>query len=233
MKGKIHSFQSMGTVDGPGVRYVVFMHGCNLKCGYCHNIDVVKGEYTEYSSKDILNKVIRFQEYFANDGGITISGGEPLLQAEFVYDLFKLCHENGINTCLDTSGSVLNDSVLKVLEYTDLVLLDVKMSNDEDYQKHIGMSLDNVIDFLKVLDNKNIDCWIRQVIVEGINDNDNNIGFLNKLSSEYECIKKVELLPFKKICKTKYEQMNIPFEFDCYPQTSKDTINKLNNLLIK
>ena len=233
MKGKIHSFQSMGTVDGPGVRYVVFMHGCNLKCGYCHNIDVVKGEYIEYSSKDILNKVIRFQEYFANDGGITISGGEPLLQAEFVYELFKLCHENGINTCLDTSGSVLNDIVLKVLEYTDLVLLDVKMSNDEDYQKHIGMSLDNVIDFLKVLDNKNIDCWIRQVIVEGINDNDNNIGFLNKLSSEYECIKKVELLPFKKICKTKYEQMNIPFEFDCYPQTSKDTINKLNNLLIK
>ena len=233
MKGKIHSFQSMGTVDGPGVRYVVFMHGCNLKCGYCHNIDVVKGEYTEYSSKDILNKVIRFREYFANGGGITISGGEPLLQAEFVYELFKLCHENGINTCLDTSGSVLNDSVLKVLEYTDLVLLDVKMSNDEDYQKHIGMSLDNVIDFLKTLNDKKVDCWIRQVIVEGINNNDNNIGFLNKLSSEYECIKKVELLPFKKICKTKYEQMNIPFEFDCYPQTSKDTINKLNNLLIK
>lgn len=166
MKGKIHSFQSMGTVDGPGVRYVVFMHGCNLKCGYCHNIDVVKGEYAEFSPQDVLNKVIRFREYFANGGGITISGGEPLLQAEFVYELFKLCHENGINTCLDTSGSVLNDSVLKVLEYTDLVLLDIKMSNEEDYQKHIGMSIDNVIKFLKTLNDKKVDCWIRQVIVD-------------------------------------------------------------------
>ena len=127
LTGKIHSFQSLGTVDGPGVRYVVFMQGCNLRCDCCHNPDTWAFDGgNEYNVAQVFNNVCRYKEYFGKDGGITVSGGEPLLQAPFVKELFALCKESGINTCLDTSGSVINNSVISLLDYTDRVLLDIK-----------------------------------------------------------------------------------------------------------
>ena len=231
MLGKIHSFQSLGTLDGPGVRFVAFMHGCNLHCGYCHNIDVCKGDYSEYTAFEVYQKLIRYKEYFADNGGLTVSGGEPLLQAEFLNELFDLCNKNNIHTCLDTSGSIWNDNVSQLLDKTDLVLLDIKMVHDDKYQKFIGCSLNLPLEFLRQIEERNKKCWIRYVVVEGLNDSDDEINKLKEIINEFKCIEKVELLPFKKICKTKYDEMNIIFPFEKYPQTSQKTIDRLYRII--
>ncbi len=231
MKGKIHSFQSLGTLDGPGVRFVAFMHGCNLHCGYCHNIDVCKGEFVEYTPEEVFNKVVRYKEYFSDNGGITASGGEPLLQSEFLNELFDLCKKDGINTAIDTSGSIWNDRIDELLDKTDLVLLDIKMTNEEHYQNYIGCSMDLPLNFLNKIEQKGKKCWIRYVVVEGVNDSDDDIIKLMDIISSFKCIEKIELLPFKKICSTKYESMNIDFPFNKYPETSQKTINRLYKLI--
>ena len=230
--GKIHSFQSLGTVDGPGVRYVVFMQGCNLRCGCCHNPDTwdLKNG-NDYTPKQAFDKASRYVDYFGRDGGITVSGGEPLLQAEFVKELFCLCKNNGINTCLDTSGSIINDKVLALLDVTDRVLLDVKYTNNVDYQKYVGCKLDTVIEFLKVLNDKNIPTTIRQVIIPSINDNKDNILKLKELVNNYFNVDKIELLPFRKICQTKYDKLNIIFPFGHLPTPNAELMNELNKLI--
>ena len=144
--GKIHSIQSLGTVDGPGVRFVVFFSGCNLRCGCCHNPDTWEmSAGSEISADEVVKKALRCREYFGEEGGITISGGEPLLQPEFARDIFALCKKEGVNTCLDTSGSLLNERIEALLEVTDRVLLDIKFTNNEDYARHAGCSLDSVL----------------------------------------------------------------------------------------
>lgn len=231
MIGKIHSFQSLGTLDGPGVRFITFMHGCPLHCGYCHNIDVCRGEFQEYTPEDVIEKVLRYREYFGKDGGITVSGGEPLLQAEFVGSLFSLCKENGIHTVLDTSGCILNAEVMQVLENCDLVLLDLKMTNENDYRTHIGCSIDAPLAFLEELEKRKIPCWIRHVVVGGLNDTEENICALRDILKEKTCIKKIELLPFKKLCAQKYEYMSIPFPFAHFNEPTQEKIKQLNELL--
>ena len=231
-KGLINSIQSLGALDGPGIRFVVFMQGCNLRCGCCHNPDTwdMKGG-TEYSAEEIVSKAIRYKEYFADEGGITVSGGEPLLQAEFVSELFRLCRFEGINTCLDTSGNILNDNIKELLDYTDRVLLDIKYSNNEDYLKYSGCRLDNVLEFLDYLNKKNIPVTLRQVIIPTLNDNRENILFLKQLAEKYHCIDKTELLPFKKICKVKYDKLKIPFAFESIPEPDASLMEQLNSLL--
>ena len=234
IKGKIHSLQSLGTVDGPGVRFVVFMQGCNLRCGCCHNPDTWDmNTGTEYTPEQIVEKVIRYKEYFGHDGGITISGGEPLLQPEFVTELFKLCHQNSINTCLDTSGSIIHKKTEALLDVTDRVLLDIKYTDNESYKKYVGCEINTPLSFLEILNKKNIPTTIRQVIIPTLNDTESNITKLKNLISEYNCVDKVELLPFKKICISKYRQLEIDFPFEKIPQTDIKTINQLNKLLEK
>lgn len=230
--GEIHSFQSMGTLDGPGVRYVIFMQGCNLRCAYCHNPDTWEvGGCKSYSVSEVFKKVLRFKEYFGENGGVTVSGGEPLLQAKFIIELFKICHENGINTAIDTSGSLLNDEIKELLSITDLVLLDIKMTNNEDYKNYIGCELKPCLEFLDYLQEHKIDTWIRQVIVPNINDTADNIMQLNNIIKDKNCIKKIELLPFRTMCIEKYRQLNIPFRLLDYSQTSTESINKLSKLI--
>ena len=231
MNGKIHSFQSLGTVDGPGVRFVVFMHGCNLCCGYCHNIDVCRGKYEVFSAEEVFEKIKRYKSYFGKDGGVTVSGGEPLLQAGFVKELFTLCKNDGIHTALDTSGSLWNEDVSSLLDVCDLVLLDVKMTNDADYQKYIGCSISAPLAFLEELEKRKIPTWIRHVVVNGLNDTEENIYALNTLLEEKTVVEKIELLPFRKICEEKYKNMGIPFPFADYPETTKDAINTLKEYL--
>lgn len=230
--GKIHSFQSLGTIDGPGVRYVVFMQGCNLRCACCHNPDTWElNAGKTYSAEQVVNNACRFKEYFGEQGGITVSGGEPLVQAEFVKNLFTLCKERGINTCLDTSGSIINDSVLSLLNFTDRVLLDIKYTNEVHYSNHVGCKLDTVLRFLSILNDKKIPTTVRQVIIPTINDDKANVLKLKELVKNFACVDKIELLPFKKICQVKYDNLGITFPFGHLPTPTAETIKHLSELL--
>ncbi|MBQ4626790.1 MAG: pyruvate formate lyase-activating protein [Clostridia bacterium] len=230
--GKVHSFQSLGTLDGPGVRFVVFAQGCNLRCGCCHNPDTWDmSAGSDYTAEEVVARAVRYKEYFKKDGGITISGGEPLLQPEFVKEVFSLCRSEGINTCLDTSGSILNDAVKSALEETDRVLLDIKYTEEPLYREHVGGDLMRVLSFLSYLEEKHIPVTLRQVVIPGLNDNEENILKLKKIAEEYLCIDKIELLPFRKICQVKYDKMGIDFPFADIPEPDKKTMEKLNKLL--
>lgn len=219
MIGKIHSIQSLGTVDGPGVRFVVFFQGCPLRCSCCHNPDTwdINGG-KDISADEILKKVLRYKEYFGNQGGITLSGGEPLMQSEFAYQIFSLCKEVGINTCLDTSGCILDDSVKKLLSVTDRVLLDIKYTKDDDYLKYVGCSMKRPMEFLSYLDSKKIPVTLRQVVIPTINDTEDNFLKLKDIEKEFSCIDKTELLPFRKICQSKYDELKIKFPFEHIPE---------------
>ena len=232
MNGRIHSFQSLGALDGPGIRYVVFMQGCPLRCGCCHNPDTWSfDDGKEFSAEEIIAKAVRYKDYFGNEGGITVSGGEPLMQAEFVNELFELCHKAGINTCLDTSGCVMNDEVKKLLNVTDRVLLDIKYVSDELYRRHVGCDLNIVIQFLEYLDSENIRVTLREVIIPSLNDNDEDILKLKEIKNKYHCIDKIELLAFRKICQVKYDKMQIEFPFADIPEPDKETMTRLENLI--
>lgn len=232
MVGYVHSFQSLGTLDGPGVRFVVFLQGCNLRCGCCHNPDTWDMQQgKEVTVEEIVSKVIRYREYYKEEGGITVSGGEPLLQAKFVQELFSKCHAEGINTCLDTSGSILNDDVKKLLQETDRVLLDIKYTEDEQYQKHVGCDLHKVLEFLEFLNEQKIPVTLRQVIIPTLNDNKENILKLKSIADKYSCVDKVELLPFKKVCQVKYDDMGLDFPFKDIPAAKKEDVLALEELL--
>ena len=234
IKGKIHSIQTLGTVDGPGVRFVVFMQGCPLRCKCCHNPDTWEFEGgTDYTPEEIVEKAIRYREYFGEKGGITVSGGEPLCQAEFVTEVFELCHKEGINTCLDTSGVILNDCVKNLLSKTDRVLLDYKYTTDDLYRENVGCELSVISDFLKYLNEINMPTTLRQVIIPTVNDNEENIIKLKSIVDTYKIIDKVELLPFRKICQTKYDNMKLEFPFGHLSEPSKEKMNELNSILNK
>ena len=232
MTGRIHSFQSLGTLDGPGVRFVVFLQGCNLRCSCCHNPDT--WDFTggnEYTADEVISRAVRFKEYFGETGGITLSGGEPLLQSDFCKEIFTKAHEAGINTCLDTSGSILNDSVRELLAHTDRVLLDVKYTTEDGYHDYVGCDLARVLRFLAYLNEKAIPTTLRQVIIPSLNDDEENIRRLGELAKNHPAVDKAELLPFKKICTTKYEALGIPFPFIDKETPDKSLMERLNYLL--
>ena len=232
--GKVHSLQSFGAVDGPGIRYVVFLQGCNLKCGCCHNPDSQSlSGGTVYTPEEIVEKVTRYRSYFGSNGGITLSGGEPLLQAEFAHEVFSLCKDREISTCLDTSGSILTKSVKELLDLTDFVLLDIKYTNNRDYVKYAGCTLDTVLNFLGILDEKKIKTVLRQVIIPTLNDSNENIRKLADIANAHACVYKVELLPFKKICQGKYDSMGVPFPFADLRVPTAAEMRELNDLLNK
>lgn len=232
MTGKVHSIQSLGTVDGPGIRFVVFLKGCNLRCGCCHNPDTWDmSDGTEYTPEEIVNKAVRYKEYFAGKGGITLSGGEPLLQAEFAKEVFRLSKKNGINTCLDTSGSILNDNVKELLSFTDRVLLDIKYLNDEDYKKYAGCSISAPLEFLDYLEKQKILTTVRQVIIPTLNDNEESIKALKSIAENHKTVDGIELLPFRKICQVKYDNMGIEFPFAHLPEPDRDLMEKLKKII--
>lgn len=231
-KGRVHSLQSMGTLDGPGVRFVVFVQGCNLRCGCCHNPDTWACDAgTEYSAEEIVRRAVRFRGYFGEKGGLTVSGGEPLLQADFVREIFALCHVQGVNTCLDTSGSVLGDGTRALLEETDRVLLDVKYTSDTLYKENVGCDMGRVLEFLDTLEAMRIPTTLRQVIIPGKNDTQENILRLREIARGHSCVDGVELLPFRKICQVKYDLMNLRFPFADLPEPSGAKMDELRAFL--
>ena len=231
-RGRIHSFQSMGTLDGPGVRFVIFAQGCPLRCKCCHNPDTWELDGGKlYTAKELVCRVLRFKEYFGDEGGVTVSGGEPLLQAEFFCELFALCHKEGINTCLDTSGYVLTPQAKKLLTYTDRVLLDIKYTSDADYRAFVGCGIDAPMAFLEYLKEENIPTTLRQVIIPTVNDTREQVTLLRQIAESHENVDKVELLPFRKICSVKYENLGIEFPFGHLPEPSKEHMSALEQVL--
>ena len=232
MTGRVHSIQSLGTLDGPGVRFVVFMQGCHLRCGCCHNPDTwSRTAGTDYTARPIVDKALRFREYFGDEGGITLSGGEPLLQAAFVREVFTLCRAEGIHTCLDTAGCLLTDEVKAALAVTDRVLLDIKYTNDEDYRRYVGTSLSRVLEFLAYVNEQGIPTTLRQVVIPTLNDGAEPIAALRAIAAAHPCVDGIELLPFRKICQVKYDKMGIPFPFAHLPEPTLAQMKEWNALL--
>ena len=230
-KGQVHSIQSMGALDGPGIRYVVFTQGCNLRCGCCHNPDTWEMGGTEYDATELAEKASGYKDYFGKRGGVTLSGGEPLLQSEFSREFFEKSKELGMNTCLDTSGSILTPQALAVLDVTDRVLLDIKYPSDELYKKHVGCSLDAPLAFLEELEKRDIPTTLRNVVIPTLTDNQQTALFIKRLKDEYSCVDSVELLPFRKICTVKYEKLGIPFAFEHLPEPDAKTVKWLNGII--
>ena len=232
MMGRVHSIQTLGAVDGPGVRFVAFLQGCPLRCGCCHNPDTwaVDGG-TETDAADLVARAARYRAYWGTEGGVTLSGGEPLLQAEFVQEVFTLCREQHIHTCLDTSGCLLTDAVKAALSVTDRVLLDVKYTSDADYRAYAGCSYGAVLDFLAYLDARAIPTTLRQVIIPTRNDTAESVTALRDLAAAHPCVDGVELLPFRKICQVKYDQMGLPFPFGHLPEPTAEEMESLRSLL--
>lgn len=232
IKGRVHSIQSLAATDGPGVRFAVFLQGCNLRCGCCHNPDTwnISGG-TEYTPLEIVSKAIRYKEYFGSDGGLTISGGEPLLQPDFVREVFRLCHENGINTCLDTSGSVFGESIREALKEADRVLLDIKYTTDELYKEHVGCELRKPLEFLDYLEEQHIPVTVRQVIIPTLNDNEENILKLKGICKNHPCVDKIELLPFRKMCKVKYDNLGMHFAHGHLPEPTSEAMKNFEQII--
>ena len=231
IKGFVHSFNSLGAVDGPGIRFIVFMQGCPYRCPYCHNPDTrAFSGGVPYSPMQVVDKAVRYRSYFGEKGGVTVSGGEPLCQSEFVAELFKALHGRGINTCLDTAGVKPDKNVERVLEHTDTVLCDIKFPTEEEYLKRVGGSLDSTLQFLRLCNKMGVTVIIRHVVVPGMTDTEESILAIKSLLSDikYEMI---ELLPFRKLCTQKYSALGIEFPLKDTPECTKDTINKLKALL--
>ncbi len=185
----------------------------------------------EYTPQQLVDKALRCRPYFGLEGGITLSGGEPLMQPVFVREVFELCHQEGVNTCLDTSGCILTPPVEKALAETDRVLLDIKFTNNALYKAHVGCSLDTVLTFLEYLDEHHIPTTLRQVIIPSLNDNAENICSLRAIAAAHACVDKVELLPFRKVCQVKYDVMRRLFPLAHLPEPTATSMHELNALL--
>ncbi|MBR1875815.1 MAG: pyruvate formate lyase-activating protein [Lachnospiraceae bacterium] len=221
MKGAIHSLESFGSVDGPGIRYLIFLKGCDMRCKYCHNADTwTKESELHMETDELLDKAERFRSYWKNEGGITVSGGEALLQIDFVTELFRKAHERNINTCLDTSAQPFTrqqpffGKFEELMKYTDLILLDIKHIDSEEHKKLTGHPNENILDCARYLSDTGIPVWIRHVLVPGITDNDEYLRRTADFIKTLKNVEKVEVLPYHTLGAFKWKElgMNYPLE---------------------
>ena len=236
MEGYIHSFESFGTVDGPGIRFVVFMQGCPMRCKYCHNPDTwLFGAGKKYTAEEVAKNVLRYKNYFTGGGGITISGGEPMAQAAFAKELFTLIKKAGVSTALDTSGIMFDpkdehkfDDLLSV---TDLVLLDIKHIDDEEHKKLTGHSNKNILAFARYLSDIGKDMWIRHVLVPGITDNDRYLNDLAEFIKTLKTVRKVEVLPYHTMGAVKYKSLGIDYPLKDTEPPSAERVENVRKIL--
>lgn len=216
LSGRIHSLESMGLVDGPGIRTVVFLQGCHLRCKYCHNPDTwsLAGQKVQMLSPEALVKrLIRFKPYYGDEGGVTFSGGEPLLQKDFLTETLKLCRDAGIHTCLDTAGCG-EGNYEAILQYTDLVLFDVKHYTREGYRRVTGCEIDESLRFLDVLQKSGTPIWIRHVVTPNLTDGEEHLEGLRKYIGTLRNVQRVELLPYHVLGEAKYRTLGIPYPLE-------------------
>lgn len=232
IRGKLHSFESCGTVDGPGIRFIVFTQGCPLRCKYCHNPDTWKMRDAKYNRNIpfVMNEIIKYKNFFLNGGGVTVTGGEPLMQPEFVKELFIACKEEGIHTALDTSGYIFNDKVKEVLEYTNLVLLDIKCIDEKEYKELTGVELTPTLEFAKYLSDIGKPMWIRHVLVPGITDRDDYLERLADFVKELKSVEKVEILPFHKMGEFKWKELGLEYQLDKVESPTVERVENAKNI---
>lgn len=235
--GRISSEESMGLVDGPGIRYVVFLQGCQLRCKYCHNPetwDMSKPSFM-ISPEDLIKKVLRFKPYFGKLGGITFSGGEPLLQPEFLKECLSLCKDYSIHTVIDTAGVGISDdkTTSEILSLCDLVILDIKSSDEEKYRELTGQPMTRFKNFLSLTEKLNKKLWLRQVIVPGLNDNEENMKHLANFIKPIKNVERIELLPYKNLGESKYKTLNIKYPLEGLENMDETKCKNLENILLQ
>lgn len=238
MLGRIHSFESFGTVDGPGIRFVTFLQGCPLRCKYCHNPDTWGAGGTQYSAEEVVERALKYKNYFGDKGGVTVTGGEPLLQIEFVIELFTLLKKKGVHTCVDTSGFTFRKddetSVAlheKLIEVTDLFLLDIKHIDDERCKELTGQSNVNTLNFAKFLSDNGKKIWIRQVLVPDWTDGKESLERTRAFIDTLATVEKVEVLPYHSMGAVKYEKLGIEYPFKDMQTPTKESVQTAREIL--
>lgn len=237
IKGRVHSFESFGLVDGPGVRYVVFMQGCAMRCKYCHNPETWAGGGANWTAKALFDKVYRYSRYWGKDGGITVSGGEPLLQMDFVTEFFKLAKARNVHTAIDTAGQPFSldekwlGSFKELMEVTDLVMLDFKDWREEHHKELTGFGNRNIIEMARWLSDNGKDMWIRHVLVPGLTDDENDLAEMGNFISELKTVKKVEVLPYHALGMFKWEKLGIDYQLKDAVAPTSDEILRAEKLL--
>lgn len=239
-KGRIHSLESFGTVDGPGTRFVVFVQGCPMRCAYCHNPDTqpMTGG-TMMEPEYIIEQYLRNEPFYGTNGGLTVTGGEPLMQIDFLIDLFTLCKEHNIHTCIDTSGIAFNRSNEVMLEkfkqlmsLTDLVMLDIKHIDPEKHRWLCEQPNENILDFARFLDETGTDMWIRHVIVPGITDDDEYLFKLGEFIGQFKNLKALDALPYHTMGETKYDKLGIEYRLKGVPAMNRKELLEKKQIII-
>ena len=230
---RLHSVESLGTYDGPGVRLVLFTQGCNFKCKYCANPDTIEktGESRLYEYDELMNLARSQRPFFGKRGGITMSGGEPLMQAKAIAPFFRMLQEEGFNTCIDTNGSYITEDVKELLEYTDLVLLDIKGMDEQAHINIAGASNKATLRFTKYLQEINKAVWVRYVLVPGYTDSDEDLHALGKFLQPMKNIEKLEIQPYHKLGVHKYESLGWNYELEDVPENTPEQLIRAKNIL--
>ena len=238
MTGRIHSFESFGTVDGPGIRFVVFMQGCPLRCLYCHNPDTWGSGGKEYTVQEVVDRILKYKNYFGDKGGVTVSGGEPLLQIDFITELFTQLKSKGVHTCIDTSGITFRaldaacvEKHEKLMQVTDLVLLDIKHIDDEACKKLTGQSNGNTLAFAKFLSDHGKKVWIRQVLVPGYTDADETLEKTRAFIDALATVEKVEVLPYHTMGEVKYKKLGMDYPLAGVEAPAKESTANARRIL--
>lgn len=238
--GRIHSLESFGTVDGPGTRFVVFVQGCPMRCAYCHNPDTWEmNAGTPMEPSYIMEQYERNKAFYQNGGGITVTGGEPLMQMDFLIDLFTLAKEKGVHTCIDTSGIAFNpdnaplmEKFEKLMPLTDLVMLDIKHIDPEKHLDLVKQPNTNILKFAAYLDKKHVDMWIRHVIVPGYTDDDKYLFELGYFIGQFHNLKALDALPYHTMGVTKYQKLGIPYRLEGVPAMNTNELIKKKEVIL-
>lgn len=237
MKGSIHSIETFGSVDGPGVRYVIFLQGCQMRCQFCHNADTWQIKEPDQEAGDVLTKALRYRPYWKDKGGITVSGGEPLLQIDFILELFQLAKKEGVHTVLDTCGQPFcetkefMDKINALMEVTDLVLLDIKHIDPQQHRLLTGHDNTNILAFAKYLDSISKPVWIRHVLVPQRNDEDIYLRKLDTFIQSLSNVERVEVLPYHTLGAYKWEALGMKYPLEGIAPPSKERVENANHLL--
>ena len=238
IQGIVHSLESFGSADGPGVRYLVFLNGCNLRCKYCHNPDTwAKKDVQLLTADEILEKAVRYRNYWGDKGGITVSGGEPLLQMEFMNDLFAKAKKLKINTCIDTAGEPFTreepffSKFQELMKVTDLVMLDIKHIDDEQHKILTGQTNKNILDMARYLSDTGKPVWIRHVLVPERSDKDEYLHRLHDFIETLDNVEKVEVLPYHTLGVYKWKELGIPYQLEGIDPPSKERVENANRIL--